>query len=448
MRQTIVFAVLIGLMLAVTALAKVSVTVYNNDLALIRETRSLDVKKGQHQLSYTDVAARIDPTSVSFKPLTDPGSIQLLEQNFEYDLIGTERLLEKYLDQSVVVQTEQGNVYTGTLANARSGDVILMTSSGKVMVIKSDQITRLEFPAMPQGLKTRPTLVWNVVSDAAGERECEISYLTSGMNWHSNYVAVVGEEDRSLDLSAWVTINNRSGATFQDAQIKVVAGDVSRAQPQAPKQLARSDYAVTAEASRFEEKAFFEYHLYTLNRPATIRDRQMKQISLFPPTPTDVNKRYVYEGQRQPEDVQVQLRFVNRSEFGLGMPLPKGIIRVYKRDDDGSQQFIGEDRIDHTPVDEEVMIKVGNAFDIVGERIVKKSEKMGPRTQRQTVAITLRNHKKNPVTIHVIERFWGEYTFVGTPPKIAKREARRVDFKAVVPEDGQTTLEYTAIITR
>jgi hypothetical protein len=435
-------------MLAVTALARVSVTVYNNDLALIRETRALDIKKGQHQLSFTDVAAQIDPTSVSFNALTDPGSIQLLEQNFEYDLVGTERLLEKYLDESVVVQTEQGNVYTGTLSNARSGDVILMTVDGKVMVIKSSQITRLEFPAMPQGLKTRPTLVWNVVSEAAGERECEISYLTSGMMWHSNYVAVAGEDDRSLDLSAWVTINNRSGATFKDAQIKVVAGDVSRAQPEVPKRLARADIAMAAEAPRFEEKAFFEYHLYTLNRPATIRDRQIKQIALFPPTRTDVNKRYVYEGQRHPEDVQVQLRFMNRSESGLGMPLPKGVIRVYKRDDDGSQQFIGEDRIDHTPVDEEVTIKVGNAFDIVGERVVKQSEKMGPRTQRQTVAITLRNHKKEPVTIQVIERFWGEYKFVGTPPKIVKREARRVDFEAVVPGDGETTLDYTAIITR
>ncbi|NIA30053.1 MAG: DUF4139 domain-containing protein [Actinobacteria bacterium] len=427
---------------------KVAVTVYNNNLALVREARTIQLKKGIQEFRFVDVAAKIDPTSVHFKSLSNPDDVDLLEQNFEYDLVGTERLLQKYIDQQIVASTKDGRVFKGKLLNTTSGDVILQDEDGSVTVVKAAVLENIQFPALPEGLLTRPTLVWLLNSKKGGKQESEISYLTRGMNWHAEYVAVTNRNDTEIELSGWVSIENKSGATYQNAKVKLVAGDVHKAKKE------RRTYntmpkveALSAMAPPFQEKAFFEYHLYTLQRPATIRDRQIKQLSLFEPALVKVKKIYTYDGLANDKKVSVDLQFKNDKATGLGIPLPKGKFRVYKQDEDQSQEFIGEDNIDHTPKDEKVKITLGNAFDLVGERTILSDKKLGKRSRQQKIQVILRNHKDKQVVIHVLEHFWGDWELIGPTPPILKKDAEKVEFKAPVPANGEKKLEFT-VLTR
>ena len=428
---------------------KVAVTVYNNNLALVREARTIQLKKGVQEFRFVDVAAKIDPTSVHFKSLSDPADVDLLEQNFEYDLVGTERLLQKYIDQQIVTSTKDGHVFKGKLLNTTSGDVILENEDGSVVVVKAAVLQNIQFPALPEGLLTRPTLVWLLSSKKGGKQESEISYLTHGINWHAEYVAVANQSDTEIELSGWVSIENRSGATYQNAKVKLVAGDVHKAKKERrmyntlPKVEALSAMA----APPFQEKAFFEYHLYTLQRPATIRDRQIKQLSLFEPAQVKVDKIFTFDGLANDKKVSVDLEFKNDKASGLGIPLPKGKFRVYKQDEDQSQEFIGEDNIDHTAKDEKVKITLGNAFDLVGERTILSDKKLGKRSRQQKIQVKLRNHKDKQVVIHVLEHFWGDWEFVGPTPPIIKKDAEKVEFRALVPANGEKKLEFT-VLTR
>lgn len=444
--------VLLCLLLVASALfaaeTNVAVTIYNDDLALVRQVRDLDFVKGVQEYKLVNVAARIDPTSVHYKSLSDPGGISLLEQNFEYDLVGTDRLLQKYIDQNVTITIRDSGTENGILLSSAGGDVILRTDTGQIRAVKNSAVESIIFPDLPAGLITRPTLVWLLDAQKAGRHISEISYLTAGINWHAEYVAVVDDKDTRLDLAGWVSVENNSGATYENATLKLVAGDVNRV-VEAPIRPLRKDMyamAVADAAAGFEEKEFFEYHLYTLQRPATIKDKQIKQVSLFSPQNTAVTKVYSYDGARDNKKVKVTLEFENKKENGLGMPLPKGKVRVYKNDSDGSQEFIGEDAIDHTPKDETVRLTMGNAFDIVGERIVKDVQKISKRSNQQSVEITIRNHKKEMINVTVIEHWWGDWSLVGSTPKVKKKTADRVEFEVSVPADGENTFEYTVLL--
>jgi len=424
---------------------RVAVTVYNDNLALVREVRDLQFEKGVQTFDFVDVAAQIDPTSVHFKSLTDPDGLELLEQNFEYDLVGLHRLLEKYIDEKVLVSTEKGDVYNGTLLSSQNGDVILQSDGGGIRAVKSGTIQTVEFPKLPEGLMTRPTLVWLLRCSHAGTHESEISYLTHHINWHAEYVAVVNEDDTALDLAGWVSIDNKSGATYEDAKVKLVAGDVHKEEKVSLRRRKDMMMAMAEAPQQFEEKEFFEYHLYTLQRPATIKDRQIKQLSLFPSQTASTEKLYFYDGQRQQNKVRVDLQFKNSQENGLGMPLPKGKIRVYKEDEDGSQEFIGEDGIDHIPKDEKVRVTLGNAFDVVGERVVRSTERISSDTRKQTVEISLRNHKDEAIEVIVVEHFGGDWEFIGDTPEIKEKTAYKVEFVVEVPANGENVFDYTVL---
>ncbi|NOY57673.1 MAG: DUF4139 domain-containing protein [Calditrichaeota bacterium] len=428
---------------------KVAVTIYNNNLALVREIRTIQLKKGLQEFRFVNVAAKIDPTSVRFKSLSDPADVDLLEQNFEYDLVGTERLLQKYIDQQIVASTKEGHVFKGKLLNTTSGDVILQSEDGSVVVVKAAVLENIQFPALPEGLLTRPTLVWLLNSKKGGRQESEISYLTRGIKWHAEYIALTNKTDTKIELSGWVSIENKSGATYKNAKVKLVAGDVHEAKKERRlyNTLRKAETLSAMAAPPFQEKAFFEYHLYTLQRPSTIRDRQTKQLSLFEPTQVKVEKIYTFDGLANDKKVSVDLEFKNDKAAGLGIPLPKGKFRVYKQDEDQSQEFIGEDNIDHTPKDEKVKITLGNAFDLVGERTILSDKKMGKRSRKQKIQVILRNHKNKQVVIHVLEHFWGDWEFVGPTPPIIKKDAEKVEFKAPVPANGEKKLEFT-VLTR
>jgi hypothetical protein len=291
--------------------------------------------------------------------------------------------------------------------------------------------------------------VWETYSQAGGEQLCQVTYMTNGINWKADYVMVVAENDAQVDLTGWVTLDNQSGATYKDAKLKLIAGDVNRVQEEAlPKMGALAMVADAAAPEQgFEEKSFFEYHLYTLGRPTTIRQAQTKQVSLLAASGVPAKKVFVYNGSRMGKKVEVRMEFENSKENNMGMPLPKGKVRAFKADSDGSLEFVGEDSIDHTPKDEEIRILLGNAFDLVGERSqVDFKELTFKRVTEQTWEIKLRNHKEEPVTIKVVEPVWGEWDVTQASHDHRKKDASTLEFDVEVPADGEAVVTYTVRI--
>lgn len=430
----------------------VSLTIYNNNLGLVKQTRSLEFDKGISFVRFDEVAALIDPTSVHINPSSS--GIAILEQNYQYDLISTQKMMQRYLGEDISLLTENGDLHRGNLLSFDGKYVMLKGSSGEITVTNAEQVVDYRFGSMPEGLILKPTLVWLAESDKKQKTGCEVSYLTDGLNWHAEYVAVVDKDDKNLDLSGWVSIDNRSGATYKDATLKLVAGDVHRVteRPTA-RGRAEAPYMLEAKAAaQFEEEAFFEYHLYSLTRSATVADNETKQISLFPETRTSAEKVYTFEGQfsywraqQGKSKIKVNLEFINSEERGLGMPLPKGKLRVYKADSKGQLQFVGEDLIDHTPKDEKVRVFLGEAFDITGERNKTDVVDLGDWHRRETYEIKINNHKDEDIVVTVIESTpgWYEWHITRSNYEFKKVSAYRVEFQVPVKSDSEEVLTYT-----
>ncbi len=438
----------------------VSVTVYNVNLALVRETRTLDAPRtGTATLRFMDVPSAINPRTVHLKSLTAPGGLTVLEQNYEFDLISPEKLLEKYVGKPVEIVEQAEDLTTrsvpATLLSVngapvyRIGDRIVLNQTGKVTL-----------PEVPADLVSRPTLVWTVNAAKAGPQEIEASYLTDGMTWSADYVAVVDADDKAADLTGWVTIDNRSGAGFRDATLKLVAGDVRRQLPQGmPMQDAmRKEVVMAAAPPQFQEESFFEYHLYTLERPTTIKDNQTKQISLLQGSGIPVVKKLLLVGQpwwyrsqqggtlTQDQKVAVVLEIRNAKEAGLGMPLPKGIVRVYKQDRSGAEQFVGEDAIDHTPKDETIKLHVGDAFDVVADRTQTEYRAVSPRQNESAYVISIRNRKEQDVVVTVREPVGGDWTLVSSSLPGKKLDAGTLEFEVPVPKGQEVKLSYRVAV--
>ncbi|MAE72426.1 MAG: hypothetical protein CME06_18390, partial [Gemmatimonadetes bacterium] len=307
------------------------------------------------------------------------------------------------------------------------------------------KVVDLRLESLPKGLITRPTLVWHLESDRAGGRETELSYLTSGLSWHAEYVAVTNEDDTEADLAAWVSIENRCGADFADARLQLVAGDVHRVLEQKRPVRARMmmEMAGAGADAGFEEESFFEYHLYTLPRAATLYDRETKQLALFAPTRTPVSKLYEYQPWRDEKKVRVVLELENREDRGLGMPLPKGKVRTYKRDSRGGEQFVGEDAIDHTPRNEKLRLGLGNAFDVVAERLLISDSRVSERVRDRSFQVELRNRKTEPVVVAVQDRFWGDWEIRSSSHEHAKKDARTAEWSIELGADSVIKLLYT-----
>jgi len=425
----------------------VSLTVYNKDLALVKDIRTLSLKAGEHEVQFKEVASSIIPTSVHFKSLTAPDKVMILEQNFEFDLVNTTKLLQKYIDHELTVITKK-NAYIGKLLSASGKEVMLQEASGTIRVINQTAILNLEFPKLPAGLMTRPTLVWTIHNQQAGKHKTEVSYLTKGISWHAEYVAVAKAGDRELELAGWISIENQSGGTYQNAKLKLVAGEVHQVQPKKRdgRNLAYAMRTEVAPPPQFKEKEFFEYHLYSLQRPMTVKNSQIKQISLFPAVNTKVKKLYIFDSLYDQKKIRVHLEFKNSKQDGLGMPLPGGKIRVYKEDtEDKSLEFIGEDKIEHTPKDEKVRIYLGNAFDIIGERVQKNQHQLGKKSREETWEIKIRNHKSTAVKVIVVEHVWGYWEIRNKSHEYTKKDATTFEFAVDVPKDGETVINYTIL---
>jgi hypothetical protein len=433
--------------------AEVSVTIYNQDLGLVKDVRELEFQKGMSIIQFTDVASQIDPTSVHFKPVNPSDRVSILEQNYQYDLVSSTKILQKYVDQEIELFAKseapmgEEKSYKGRLLSYSNDNVTLQEPGGAIRIVRLDEISDLYFPTLPEGLITKPTLVWLLDSQVSGKKRAEVSYLTSGINWHAEYVAVVDQKDENLELAGWVSIDNRSGATYQDAKVKLIAGEVHRVQEErVPIRLAKAPMPeMAAGAPQFEEKAFFEYHLYTLLRPATIKDNEIKQVSLFPSTSVEAKKIFTYDGARYEDKIRVEMEFKNSETAGLGMPLPQGKIRVYKEDVDKALEFVGEDKIDHTPKDEKVRVFLGNAFDIVGERQKTDFKKISEDVSEESYQIKLRNHKEEAVEVVVVEHLYAysQWEIREATLNYEKKDASTIEFKVSLSPDQEVVLNYT-----
>ena len=429
----------------------VMVTIYNGNLGLVKDVREVRLPLGMTEAQFMDVAAQIDPTTVHLRSLSDPSALRILEQNYEYDLLSSDKLLEKYVGRTV--RLYQGD---GTFHEAR-----LLSTAGPVFEINGQihlgYAGRLVLPSLPENLVAKPTLVWLLRNETAAAQRVEASYLTGGITWKADYVMVIDAADTRSDLTGWVTIDNKSGATYGNAALKLVAGDVNRARD--PRREARMmDVAAKAasaqEASRdFASEGFFEYHLYTLDGRTTIKDRQTKQLALMSAADVPVVKHLMYYGAQDyyrttygmpvsNQKVSVLLELKNSAEHRLGRPLPRGKVRVYKADASGSQQFIGEDWIGHTPKDERVKIKLGEAFDVVGERTQREWRKLAPGLWEVEWEIALRNHKPQPQTVTVIEPVPGDWQILNSSHAWEKPEAHTLRFSIAVPPEGAAKLVY------
>ena len=421
-------------------------TVYNHDLALVHEARDLVLPKGLVRIEFRDVPARIDPTSLRVEA---GGGFSLLEQNYEFDLLSRDRILQKYVGRDLSWLQEDGSQVAGTLLGMNDGPVFRV--DGRIVF---EVPGRLALPALPADLRERPTLVWLAESGQARTTRVEASYLSGGLSWHADYVLDLDREGRKAALQAWVTVDNQSGATYEEANLRLVAGDVNRVpMGPPPREVFETMRAMDSAAKGFQEESLYDYHLYTLGRPTDLKDRQIKQISLFEREGVPVERRYrlrpgAVSGRGDGLlPVEVSYRFRNDRSAGLELPLPAGKVRVYG-ESDGGRQLLGEDRIDHTPKDETVELTVGRAFDILAERVVVTSERLGERGQRLGVRVSVRNHKDQKVTVEVGEQVWGEWTVTASTLPVRRISATELAFDVPVAADGETVLEYTVEINR
>ena len=428
---------------------EIAVTVYNSNLGVVSKTRTLDFEKGVGRLAFTDVPSMIDATSVQFEVLQGAGGISILEQNYAFDLVSPDKIYAKYVDKRVDLVDKEGNTYSGTLLAHDGGAATLMDDGGRIKIVSLANIAEVNFPVLPEGLITRPTLFWLYHADSQGERNCRVGYQTSGMNWSAEYVGVLNDDESRLDLSGWASITNNSGKTYRDARLKLIAGDISRAAPPTPRWAgAKTTVDMMAmESAAFEEKTFFEYHMYTLPRAATLADREIKQISLFDPARATINKVYRYLAGPGSKSVEVAIKFKNSEASGLGMPLPEGRIRMFKADADGMLVLLGEDRIKHTPKDEELKVQVGTAFDIVAEERTVSRSRISSKVEEHCFEIELRNHKTEPVTIEVEKQLYGFWEITQADREYRQKDANTVVFDVNVPAGETVILSLTVRFT-
>ncbi|HWQ03212.1 MAG TPA: DUF4139 domain-containing protein [Candidatus Nitrosotenuis sp.] len=437
-----------------------ALTVYNSNIALVRDVRQINLPTGTFELKFMDIAATVNPATMHFRSLSEPEQLGVLEQNYEYDLLEPQKLLQKYVGKEVtLVRMAQEN---GTTKPVEVKALLISMNNGPVWKIGNEIVTgyftdHIRFPELPENLYSRPTLLWSLENSGARRHKVEASYLATNLSWSSDYVLTVNRDEKSAGLDGWVTLVNNSGTPFKNAKLQLVAGDLHRVM---------QEYRVRAEeaneiiakravaAPQFGREAFSEYHLYSLNRRTSVQNKETKQISLLTAMSVPVEKVYAVQGQQfyyrnqqnpgspLKDQVRVYYKFKNEEKSGLGMPMPAGIVRVYQADSKGGLQFVGEDRIDHTPKDETLTLQIGSAFDIICERKQTDYKSLGGRLWEMEFEITLRNHKDAPVTVEVNEPIGGDWQMLESSHKWMKTDAWAARFQVPVAKGGTSVLRY------
>ena len=435
---------------------ELAVTVYNSDIALVRDVRNLDLSRGTFDLHFMDIAATVNPATVHFRSLSEPSRVRVLEQNYEYDLLEPEKLLRKYVGRDVTLVRGTGET-TAHLISYNSAPIWRINGE----IVTGMQADHIRFPELPGNLYSRPTLIWTLENNGGARHRVEASYLAGKLSWNADYVLTVARDDKAADIDGWVTVTNGSGTSFNNAKLQLVAGDLNRVRQAIDRlQMARGDLAEKVAAPMAQE-AFSDYHLYTLARKTTINNNETKQVSMLGASGFQVQKRYVVDGQtyyyrnaQHPgapikDVVQVYYQFKNEESAGLGMPMPSGTVRVYQADSGGGVQFVGEDRIDHTPKDETIKLKIGNAFDVVAERKQTDFQRyqLAANTFEMAYEITLRNHKPIPVTVEVNEPIGGTWRMLESSLPFVKTSSSAAQFMVAVAADQTVVLKYRVRVT-
>ena len=441
---------------------ELSLTVYNTDLALVRDVRNVDLASGTFDLHFMDIAATVNPATVHFRSLTQPQRVHVVEQNYEYDLLEPEKLLRKYVGRDVtLVRSIQ---QAGTTREESVTAHLISYNAAPVWRIGKEIVTGLHadhirFPELPGNLYSRPTLIWTLDNDGGTKHRVEAAYLAGKLSWNADYVLTVGRDDKSADLDGWVTLANNSGTSFKHAALQLVAGNLNRVKNVMADMMERRDAAAARELVAMAQESFSEYHLYTLGHKTTINNSETKQVSMLAGTSIPVRKRYVVDGQafyyrnvQHPgaplkDDVAVYYELRNETASGLGMPMPAGVVRVYQADSKGGVQFAGEDHIDHTPKDETLKLRIGTAFDVVCERNQVDFEKIGPSTYEIGYEIVLRNHKPTSIAVEVNEPIGGTWRMLSASHTWTKTAAWATQFAVPVAADGTATLKYRVRVT-
>jgi hypothetical protein len=435
-----------------------AVTVYNSNIALVRDVRQLTLPPGPFRLKFEDIAATVNPATVHFRSLTDPEKLGVIEQNYEYDLLEPAKLLHKYVGKEITL--ERSYVENNTTKREQFKATLLANNNGTVWKVGNDIITNLavesyHFPEVPANLYERPTLLMSVENSGPRKQQVEASYLATNLSWNADYVLTVGRDEKAADLDGWVTLANNSGTAFHNARLQLVAGDLNRIPAGSAGVVngAMMEMKV-ARAQQFAQENFSEYHLYTLGRKTSVEDKETKQISLLQGSGVPVEKVFVVNGQNfyyhnyqnpgspQKDPVMVFYKFKNEEKASLGLPLPAGNVRVYQKDSKGGVLFVGEDHIDHTPKDETVTVHIGNAFDVVAERKQTDYKKIDVHTWEMEFEITLRNHKDIPITVEVNEPIGGDWEMLSSSYKFTKTAAFAAQFKVPVDKNGTSVLKY------
>ena len=441
-----------------------AVTIYNSNIALIRDVRQLTLPSGSFRLKFEDIAATVNPATVHFRSLSEPDKLGVIEQNYEYDLLEPAKLLHKYVGKEVtLVRSYQEN---NTTKHEEIKAILLADNNGPVWKIGNDIVTgiyseSMRFPEVPANLYDRPTLLMTLDNTGARKQQIEASYLATNLTWNADYVLTVARDDKAADLDGWVTLANNSGTAFHNARLQLVAGDLNRLPQGGLREMDDriATKAMAAAAPQFQQENFSEYHLYSLGRRTSVEDKETKQISLLQGSGVPVSKIFVVNGQnfyyhsyQNPgsplkDPVMVYYKFKNEEKAGLGMPLPAGNLRVYQKDSKGGVLFIGEDHINHTPKDEMITVHIGNAFDVVSEHKQTDYKKIAERVYEMEFEVTLRNHKDIPITVEVNEPIGGSWEMLSSSYKFIKTSAWAAQFQVPVDKDGTSVLKYRVRVT-
>ena len=431
----------------------VEVAVYNNNIGLIKETRKLTLPSGEGELRFMGVASQILPVTVHVESLNYPSDFSVVEQNYEYDLINADKLLDKYVGKKVKIVV--WNEYQDRKETVDA--VLLSNNNGQIYKINNEIF--IGHPGikvlskLPEDLIARPTLTWLYDNNTTKEHNLEVSYLTNNISWKADYVVVLNKDDTSGKISGWITLDNRSGATYRNARLKLIAGDVNRVTDTYRGKAVMMSRMERQAVSQFEEKPFFEYHIYDLQRQTTIKDKQTKQVSLLESTGVKIQKEFLVEGSQgiftryyqrnnSKQPVNVYIKFMNTEENNLAKPIPEGTMRLYKKDSEGSQLFIGEDRIDHTSVGEEISLKIGEAFDVIAERVQTDYKQISKGLHESEWEITLKNHKDVDVIVNIIEPLTGNWSVINNSHPYTKKDAFTINFDIPVPKDKEVKVKY------
>ncbi len=431
----------------------VEVTVYNSNLGLVKDTRKIKLNKGDGQMQFMDVAAFIQPFTVAIRSLDAPQGFSILEQNYEYDLMNSTKLLDKYVGKKLKLVTH--NQFQDKTETVEAE--LLSNNAGQIYRIGNEihigYPGQVILPSLPEDLIAKPTLTWLYQNNFASAQNIEVSYLTQNISWKADYIVVVDKNDAKADVSGWVTLDNKSGATYRNAKLKLVAGEVNRVNDgdNYSRGNALAMRAVAESSVGFQEQSFFEYHLYDLQQPTTIKDLQTKQLRLLEANDAGITKIFKVQGQNNywygpynqtgKVPVQVMLQFQNSKDNHMGFALPAGTMRLYKADAQGSLQFIGEDAIKHTPKDEKVDLKIGEAFDVVAERVQTDYQNINHGHESEW-EVSIRNHKEEDIAVQILETIPGDWTVTSQSQRFTKVDAFTARFDVDVPKDGEVKVRY------